>query len=142
MRDASPAMTIFSGRSSIFILLGLAVGLAGAAGLFFFDPSQHGFYPRCFFKMMTGLDCPGCGGLRATHQLLHGHIRAAFALNPLFIAAIPVAAFFSSRALFERITGHKSRRVMGHSTAVWIGGVIVIAFGVLRNLPWRAWFGA
>ena len=141
MRDDSPPITIQSGRSVIFVLVGLAVGLAAAAGLFFFDPSQHGFYPRCFFKMMTRLDCPGCGGLRATHQLLHGHLRAAFALNPLFIAAIPVVAFFSFRALFERITGSKSRRFMRYTTAVWIGGAIVIVFGVLRNLPWRVWFG-
>jgi hypothetical protein len=140
MRVASPAIPIQSGRSVIFVLIGLAAGLAAAAGLFFFDPSQHAFYPRCFFKMMTGLDCPGCGGLRATHQLLHGHIRAAFALNPLFIAAIPVAAFFSFRALFERITRRTSRRFLSHTTAVWICGILVIVFGVLRNLPWRAWF--
>jgi hypothetical protein len=141
MRVASPAIPIQPGRSVILVLLGFAAGLAVASALFFFDPSQHAFYPRCFFKMMTGLDCPGCGGLRATHQLLHGQIRAALALNPLFIASIPIIAFFVFRALFERMTGRTSRRFLSCTTAVSIGGIVVIVFGVLRNLPWRAWFG-
>jgi hypothetical protein len=141
MRDASPAISIPPGRSIIFVLLALGGGVVAAAGLFFFDPAQHGFYPRCFFKLMTGLDCPGCGGLRATHQLLHGHVGAAMALNPLFIVSIPVGAFFVCRALYEKAIGRASRRFLSHTASVCIGGIIVIAFGVLRNLPWRVWFG-
>ena len=142
MRDASPAITDQQGSGAIFLWLGLAVALAGGTALFLLDPSQHGFYPRCFLKMATGLDCPGCGGLRATHQLLHGHFSAAFSLNPLFIAALPFTALLFARALHERCTGRRWPRLVQLSTAVWIGGGIVIAFGVLRNLPWRDWFGA
>src|SRR5207244_4443092 len=75
------------------------VFIAGAAlmPLYFFNPVEHSFFPKCFFHALTGLDCPGCGGLRATHQLLHGHVLAALRLNALFVALIPVGAFFALR---------------------------------------------
>ena len=142
MRAVSPAIAVQSGRSNVFVWVGIIAALLGVVVLFLFNPSQHGFFPRCFFKMATGLDCPGCGGLRATHQLLHGHLRAAFAFNPLFIVALPFAVFFGTRAAVEQWTGHKGPRLIPATTAVWICAGIVIAFGVLRNLPWRAWFGA
>ncbi|HPJ57455.1 MAG TPA: DUF2752 domain-containing protein [Kiritimatiellia bacterium] len=68
------------------------VGLAAAALLFFFNPADHAFYPRCPLHAATGLDCPACGGLRAAHLLLHGQVRAAFALNPFLFFAAPCAA--------------------------------------------------
>ena len=131
-----------SGGARNWLWVGITAALLAAVVLFFFNPSQHGFYPRCFFKMATGLDCPGCGGLRATHQLLHGHLRAAFAFNPLFVAALPFAAFFAARAALEQWTGRKRPRLIPMTAAVWICAGLVVAFGVLRNLPWRAWFGA
>ncbi len=140
MRASSPPIIEERERSKIFLWLGLAFGAGSVALLYFLNPAQHGFYPRCFFKMATGLDCPGCGGLRATHQLLHGNIREAFLLNPLFVASLPIAGFFVLRALIERATGRKWRRLLRLTTAVWTCAVIVIAFGVLRNVPWRRWF--
>jgi len=56
-----------------------------------FPPAASTWYPRCVFHTLTGYDCPGCGGTRAMHQLLHGHVREAFALNPLLFVLIPVA---------------------------------------------------
>ena len=141
MHQAPPVIVVEQGRSTVFVGLGIVAALIGAAALFLFDPSQYGFYPRCFFKMASGLDCPGCGGLRATHQLLHGDIRAAFALNPLFIMLIPVGTFFAVRAIVERFTRKKWPRLLSTTTMIWTAATVVIAFGILRNLPWRAWFG-
>ena len=31
-------------------------------------------FPKCPFKVLTGLDCPGCGSQRAIHSLLHWDI--------------------------------------------------------------------
>ncbi|HUM00761.1 MAG TPA: DUF2752 domain-containing protein [Thermoanaerobaculia bacterium] len=59
--------------------------------LFLFDPATTAFYPPCLFTTVFGRACPGCGSLRAMHQLLHGNLDAAWALNrPIFIA-IPLA---------------------------------------------------
>src|SRR5690606_33176042 len=36
-----------------------------------FSPFQNdSFFPYCVFKATTGLDCVGCGGQRAVHELL------------------------------------------------------------------------
>src|SRR6266478_6212704 len=69
-----------------------ALLIASAAVLYFFNPAQFGFYPICFFYKTTGLLCPGCGTLRALHQLLHGHFEAAFRFNPLMVSSVPIVA--------------------------------------------------
>ena len=121
--------------------MAFALAVIGAV-LFLFNPSEHSFYPRCVMKMTTGLDCPGCGGLRATHQLLHGHVEAAFRLNPLLFLMLPLAAFFGLRQLIFLTTGR--RMAQPFKSPVWFGvfALVVVVFGVLRNLPWRSWFGA
>src|SRR3954447_20165 len=63
----------------------------GLAVLYWFNPAQFGFYPRCALYETTGLLCPGCGSLRAIHQLLHGHLAAAFQLNALLVLGLPFA---------------------------------------------------
>ncbi|HWN94144.1 MAG TPA: DUF2752 domain-containing protein [Methylomirabilota bacterium] len=112
-----------------------------AALLYIFNPADHGFYPRCYLKVMTGLDCPGCGGLRATHQLLHGHIAEAFALNPLFVVAVPIGGLVALLMLAESLTGRKWPRIISMTATIWICATVTVAFAVLRNIPWRAWLG-
>ena len=85
----------------VHILLTLCALGAGLV-LFFFDPASHAFYPGCPLHALTGLDCPACGGLRAAHLLLHGHLRAAFALNPFLFFALPVVALFLIRPALAR----------------------------------------
>lgn len=87
-------------RSAYLLLVLFALGTA--AVLFFFDPAEHGFYPPCPLHSLTGLDCPTCGGLRAAHLLLHGQVRAAFALNPLLFFLFPVAGLFLIRPALAR----------------------------------------
>src|SRR5215475_918213 len=67
----------------------LAIGCG--ATLYFFNPAQHGFYPVCTFYRTTGLLCPGCGTLRAMHQLLHGNLEAAVRLNAFTVSLLPIA---------------------------------------------------
>ncbi len=55
------------------LVVAILMALAGIV-LFCFDPERCGFYPICIFHQSTGLLCPGCGSLRAMHQLLHGHL--------------------------------------------------------------------
>ncbi len=76
------------------MLLLMALAAMAAAVLFQFDPSRSAFYPGCMFHRMTGLLCPGCGSLRACHQLLHGHWAAAFHDNPLLILTLIAGAVY------------------------------------------------
>lgn len=50
--------------------------------------------PKCPFKFLTGLSCPGCGFQRALHALLHGQIHTAVSYNYWFVYAMPYAFFF------------------------------------------------
>jgi hypothetical protein len=108
--------------------------------LYFFNPVDSSFFPRCIFHSFTGLDCPGCGGLRATHQLLHGHIVAAFKLNALFIGLLPIGIFFGLRQVVFAITGRLWHQPFKNPRWAFALAGMIIAFGVLRNLPWRTWF--
>jgi len=125
-----------------WLLLGIASAGVAAAWLYRFDPAAGGPYPACYFHRITGLLCPGCGGLRATHQLLHGHWGAAYHFNPLFVASLPVAALAIVRLGWLRWRG-RGVSLEPKPSWIWCGGAIVLVFGILRNLPGShgAWLG-
>src|SRR5262249_55872604 len=87
------------------------------------DPATSRLFPPCPFRLATGLECPGCGTLRACHRLLHGDLAAAFRLNPLllFAAALAIASVASRRPMSARWG------------LLLVGGRV--CFGVLRTLP-------
>lgn len=123
------------------IFLTALLTLAALGGLFLFNPTEHGFFPRCFFNAWTGLDCPGCGGLRAMHQLLHGHLLAAFQFNPLLIALLPLGLWWFASWTLENFFHKTLPQPFQSARWPWVLAILVVAFGVLRNLPWHAWLG-
>ena len=129
-----------SGLRIVGILLGLVL-LGGSAVLFFFDPAHNGFYPRCQLFRMTGLQCPGCGGLRALHALLHGNVIVAFRLNPLFVLALPAAAAWIGDWLVRKQRNPTARLTLP-TMWIWMGLAVIIVFGVARNLPGLAGMGS
>lgn len=72
-------------------VLGTGAALVGAlAYIGLADPHRPGFlFPACPFKALTGLDCPACGGLRMTHDLLHGDVAAAVVDNVFLLVGLP-----------------------------------------------------
>ncbi|CAN5631487.1 DUF2752 domain-containing protein [soil metagenome] len=122
--------TTTSRRTRLYTIVGAGVALAGAltyVGLT--DPHVPGsLFPPCPFHAVTGWLCPGCGGLRMTHDLLHGQYGAAVIDNVFLLVGIPLVAVW---ALVRRRGG---RRVWtAASVAVLV--VAVIAWTVVRNLP-------
>ena len=116
--------------------LGLATLGALAAGvLFFFDPAKCSFYPPCLWHALTGLACPGCGSTRALHQLLHGHLAAAFHLNPLLVLALPLGFWLLARRFLGSARGKAVSPVLTRQPWPWVLMGVVILFGVARNLP-------
>ena len=101
--------------------------LATAALLYFFAPAKYSFYPQCPFHAITGLNCPGCGSLRAMHQLLHGNFQQALVLNPLAICLLPAFGFFAVRPI-------RNSELRENKKWLWILGIGVVVFTVLRNL--------
>lgn len=113
--------------------------MAGAAGiLFFFNPAEHGFYPVCYFHAATGLNCPGCGALRAMHQLLHGHLVEAARFNLLLLLCLPYAGWRTISFAVARLRGRRTAFTIP-SVWLWTFLCVAIAFAILRNLPGVGW---
>jgi hypothetical protein len=104
------------------LLVGLMI--VGAVLLFAYDPACSTFLAPCPFRWLTGLNCPGCGSVRATHSLLHGHICEAFRFNPLLVVSIPCLG-----ALILRESWAYKLWVP------WMTFGVLLAYGVLRNIP-------
>ena len=102
--------------------------------LFFFEPGHYPFYPRCLFHQTTGLLCPGCGSLRAMHQLLHGHLAAAFRLNALLVLALPLMAWFFVQWIVRTRAGQRPLHNF-NPACLWTFLAIGLSFGIIRNLP-------
>ncbi|HMJ91645.1 MAG TPA: DUF2752 domain-containing protein [Candidatus Acidoferrum sp.] len=136
--NVATASTFWAAKRVIWLLVAVAF-ITSAALLYRFNPIEHGFYPRCMFRIVTGWDCPGCGGLRATHQLLHGNVRAAFDLNPLLVCVLPIAAVFVVWWMRTKEQSRSCASFLQNPKLLWSLAAIVIAFGLLRNLPWRIW---
>lgn len=106
----------------------LAVALAL---LFFFDPARSPFYPKCMFHALTGLQCPGCGSLRALHALLHGQVRRAFAFNPLLF----VVTLFGAYLVLRKKLKPNGPDPMASRLVWWGAPILIVLFWILRNLP-------
>jgi len=112
------------------IAAGSAVLLAGSlAYIGFADPHKpDSVYPQCPFKFLTGWNCPACGGLRMTHDLLHGHLSAALYDNTFALVVIPLVAGW---ILVRRLRGRSWLPVATTITLV----IAATAWTVVRNLP-------
>jgi hypothetical protein len=117
----------------------LAAGCAGCAAaalLYWVPPAEHSGYPTCPFHDLTGLHCPGCGTLRCLHALLHGNLPQALAYNVLTVLALPfLLAWYARLGLAAwRDRPPKARRVPARWVRVLFA--VILAYWVLRNLPW------
>jgi hypothetical protein len=115
--------------------VGLIFIAMGAVMLWVFDPATSGVFPPCPLRYLTGWYCPGCGSLRAIHQLLHGNLQAAWAMNPLTVILLPFLSYgLVSHSLYE-IRGRGLPQLF--LPAAWIRALClaIILFGIMRNLP-------
>ncbi|MFS3130289.1 DUF2752 domain-containing protein [Nocardioides sp. Bht2] len=119
-----------------------ATVLAASVALHFRDPHEQGSWGICPTKVLTGWDCPGCGGLRAVHDLTDGNLAAAASSNFLLVIALPF--FFIGWVLWLRRSWRGERvRLMDWSTPFAVTVLLVLAvFAVVRNLPAGSWLAA
>src|SRR5882762_6502633 len=108
-----PRRVLVSGPVSVVLFF-----IAAVTVLFLFEPGRYAFYPRCLFHQTTGLLCPGCGSLRAIHQLLHGHLFAAVHLNALLVLSVPPVCWIAGRSFLRRLKG-QSQMPNLHPAWLW-----------------------
>jgi len=112
----------------------LAASAVAVVLLRVFDPATSGVFPPCPVRYFTGWYCPGCGSLRALHQLLHGNLQAAWAMNPLAVLLLPFLAYgLASFALFQ-IRGQGLPQPFLRPAWIRALCVAIILFGIARNL--------
>ena len=106
------------------------------------DPHVSGSWGWCPTKLVTGLDCPMCGALRAVNDLTHLDVGAALSSNLVLVLAVPLILLFWVRRLVACWRGGASMRPLLVPTWVWGGGLVVLGvFTVARNLP-GSWLAA
>ena len=106
--------------------------------LLIFDPAETSFFPACPFHLITGLHCPGCGSLRAVHQLLHGNILNALDLNPLMVLFLPFLGCIAISYLSFLLTGKYlfSLRFTNSAKLCKIILWLFLIYWILRNIPY------
>jgi hypothetical protein len=117
------------GRVATAALLGLFVALVALV-----DPHTSGRYPTCPFHAVTGLWCPGCGGLRAVHDLTHGHLAVAMHENVLVMLLGPSLVLWWLVARVRRSSDRPVTLVLSARGAIAVA-VLMAAFALVRNLP-------
>ncbi|MDJ1135280.1 DUF2752 domain-containing protein [Streptomyces iconiensis] len=116
--------------------------LAGVGAAFVyvasFDPNQPGHYPACPLLAVTGIYCPGCGGLRSAYAVAHGDLASALHANVLAVVLFVAFAALWTHWFLRRARGLpyvlplRPRLMAWHG---WAAGALVVAFTVVRNTP-------
>jgi hypothetical protein len=123
----------------LMITAGVWLSLASVAiFLFFFNPASpaNQWFPKCPFRLVTGMQCPGCGSTRAFYQLLHLHPIAAFKFNPLMILTLPFIVYGFLGFTRSALMGRPQRRLFIPPIYLWAWLFLLIFFWVFRNTPW------
>ncbi len=131
--DAARVVPSLPRRSRTAPLVAASGFLAGCLVLRAVDPS--GGPTICPFKAWTGLDCPGCGATRAAHQLLNGHVLAAMDLNVVFVLAVPLILWWLGTWLVAALGGPTLPGLRPSPMVLRVAVVVLVVFGIVRNLP-------
>ncbi|MFF4170360.1 DUF2752 domain-containing protein [Streptomyces sp. NPDC001744] len=119
-------------------LLAPAGTVAGVVAAFAYvgavDPNEPGHYPVCPLLRLTGLYCPGCGGLRSAHAFAHGDLPAALGSNALAVAGYALFAVFAAVWLVRAFRGLPTRPTVPPALW-WAAGTVLVVFTLVRNLP-------
>ncbi|MGH3425367.1 MAG: DUF2752 domain-containing protein [Nocardioidaceae bacterium] len=124
------------------VLVG-AAGLAATVLLHFRDPHAYGSYGLCPFHFLTGLWCPGCGGLRAVNDLTGLDVGAAVSSNVLAVVLVAGLGMAYLLWLPRRWRGdHRplvrpGPRAVNRTVTLAVAAIVV--FTVVRNTPWGTW---
>lgn len=91
------------------------------------------YMPRCIFRSITGLQCPGCGSQRFLHALLHGNVVEAVSYNYLLVLAIPLIFFL----LWLQYNRRKYSRIYAKVySPIFILSIlaVIVLWTVIRNI--------
>lgn len=119
-------------RKGIFIVL-----LFATTGFVFYmlDPARNYLVPKCPFKLLTGLSCPGCGFQRALHAFLHGNLKEAFSYNWFLIASLPYAlALVVTNYFLPTSLKNTCHKILENRYVIYSYIIMFFIWWIIRNL--------
>ncbi|WP_327148743.1 DUF2752 domain-containing protein [Nocardia sp. NBC_01329] len=124
------------------VLLPGAAAAAGAAAVLLLhlrDPHVEGAYGLCPVYALFGVYCPGCGGMRAVHNLTEGHIVDSLHSNLLALPVLALYALWVGDWVIRAWRGDGPRLPGINSVTMWTLLGAITVYTVLRNTPWGTW---
>ncbi len=114
------------------IFVGAALLLAGC--IYALLCRALGWGIPCLFRLVTGLQCPGCGVSRMCMALLRLDLRAAWQANPALLCLMPLLLAIVGDMVARYVrTGSGAAR--GWSlVATWVAIGVLLIFGIVRNI--------
>lgn len=132
----------FMSARRILILFGIPlIVIGGGAALFFLNPNENSFFPKCSLYVATGYTCPGCGSTRALYHLSHGNVLEAFRLNPGLITLLLLSVTDYTRYAIAVKRAKRFQTLFCNTKLIFtlLGGMLI--YGIVRNLPWAPFAG-
>ncbi|WP_405167659.1 DUF2752 domain-containing protein [Nocardia sp. NBC_01499] len=137
-QPAHPTRSGWRGAAVPLLVAGAGIGVGVL--LHVRDPHVDGSYGICPVYALTGWWCPGCGGMRAVHNLTDGHVLDSLHSNvlavPLVLAFVLWVGDWSVRAW----RGQRVRLPSINRATTWSFFALLAIYTVLRNTPWGTWF--
>ncbi len=111
-------------------------GLVAGTYLYLNNPNISGsIFPKCPLKLLTGLDCPGCGLTRSLYALLHGDLVAAASHNLLVLFVVPWVVMALVRWTAQRFGHDIPKLFIVKQWMVPATVILLTIFTVARNIP-------
>ncbi len=125
---------ILNDRKPVIILAAFA-----AAGLligFIAEPGNTPGFMVCYFKLITGLPCPGCGMTRAVIALAHGDLPTAWQYHPFVVVVFPGMAGLLAYPLVMK---HLSAAAINRLDRIFMGAVVIL-FSLMMIYNFYRWY--
>lgn len=130
-------------RLSFIITAAVPIACAAAAVIIRFGQSMIiPLVPKCTIKTLTGFNCASCGATHSTLALISGDFLKAVYYNPLYIVFLGWLMYLYIRlAVSLAVRPYRPFTLRFDWIKAVAVGVIVLAFSVIRNLPfYQAFF--
>lgn len=95
----------------------------------------------CVFRLLTHLQCPGCGITRACVSILRLDFKSALEYNPLSLTVVPLLALILLVREIRYIKKGKRYFNKVETAALAVMLLVTLIFAVYRNLPLLASWG-
>jgi hypothetical protein len=118
------------------------VPLAGCVAVALADPrAADSPWPVCPTKLYTGVDCPGCGGLRAVACVLHGDVAGGLHYNAFALLVLLLLVWSWVAWIVGRLRAKWTKSWLHWKwTPLAVPAVLLLWF-VIRILPFAPFTG-